>query len=154
MKMEKYFRYIFSVFCLIGCFYQVYCICEIYLSYETSTDVRYEKEISVSLPGITTCSSKSYFINDKFYLKLFSNDTERLISFNESFIINDYLNKLSIKDQFEALYPSSEIFNLINCTVKGNSTGKYLENCSSISPIRISIDWISHCLSIFSAIEE
>ena len=58
IKMKITFDIIWKIVCLLGCVYQTFKISELYFSYETTTNVRYETEKLVNLPGITICYDK------------------------------------------------------------------------------------------------
>ena len=52
------FKILSRIVCLIGCVLQSYKISEYYFSYETITNVKYETENQIDLPGITIAYSK------------------------------------------------------------------------------------------------
>jgi hypothetical protein len=150
--MAKIFVYIFKLFCLFGCLFQVSKLIRIYLSYETITEAKYETETIISLPAITLCASKAYFIKKEFGLKYFPNGKT---SIHE---IKDILNKLKIKDQFESLFSSEEVSNMIGCSVMQtmafnisntlNITNRL--KCEEISAVKISINFERYCFTLFS----
>lgn len=67
---EKTFRYIFAAICFTGCLLEIYKISEIYFSYETTTDVRFNKETIVSLPAFTICAGKHNIVREEIWQKL------------------------------------------------------------------------------------
>jgi hypothetical protein len=90
----------FKLFCLFGCLYQISKITKIYISYETTTEVKYETESIISLPAITFCTFKGFFIDNKIGWNYLSNGT---FTSTEA---ENLLNKLKIKDQFKTLFSS------------------------------------------------
>jgi len=82
--MDKYIRYLFITICLIGCILQIHEISLIYFKYETTTDVRYENEVNISLPAVSICFYKSYLIRNEYLLQIFPNGTKNLKD-NEKF---------------------------------------------------------------------
>jgi len=150
--MIKYFlfRYIFTLFCLIGCLTQVYWVCEIYFSYQTTTDVRYENEAIISLPAITLCTKKIFFIREEYLKQNNANYSEEDLKNDEK--MNEYLNQLPINEQFKVLYSTQEVFRR-NCLVMktiGFDKGRRELDCNQISPIRSSIDVHNICFTFFS----
>jgi hypothetical protein len=99
--IEKIVRYIFAAICLIGCSFQIYRIIAIYILYETTTDVRFNNEVIISLPALTICASKHYFVREEILKNIFNNGSNEKL--NDKTKILNYLNKLSIKDQFKSL---------------------------------------------------
>ncbi len=85
--MEKTVRYIFAANCFTGCLLQIYKISEIYFSYETTTYVRYENEVPLSLPALTICAEKHYFARKNILKKIFNNDTNSGLQ-NKTEILN------------------------------------------------------------------
>jgi hypothetical protein len=150
--MAKIFLYIFKLFCLFGCLFQVSKIIKFYLSYETITEAKYETETIISLPAITLCASKSLFIKEEFYLKYFPNGKASIRE------VEGILNKMKIKDQFEALHSTKEVSKMIGCTVMQtmafnisnilNITNRL--KCEEISAVRISINFERCCFTLFS----
>ena len=57
-KMVEYFPLIVKIVCLFGCVYQSMRISELYFSYETITNVKYEDEPWIELSGLTICYPK------------------------------------------------------------------------------------------------
>ncbi len=55
IKMDKAFEYIFKLFCLFGCLFQICQITRVYISYETTTEVKYEIDSTISLQYNTIC---------------------------------------------------------------------------------------------------
>ena len=72
--MNKYFKVVIYMLCSIGCVIQITQISEIYFSYETTTDVKYEDEDPIQLPALTICGPKMYFVNELYYTKFNQTD--------------------------------------------------------------------------------
>ncbi len=99
------------MFCLFVCLFQISQITRIYISYETTTKTKYEIDSTISLPAITFCTAKGYFLNKEFTSKWFSNSR---IYWKKA---EELLNELSVKNQFKALLTSEEVIKLIECRV-------------------------------------
>ncbi len=150
LSMEKIIRYIFAAICLTGCLFQIYRISAIYFLFETSTDVRFDNEVIISLPAITICASKHYFVREEILKNIFNNGSNEKL--NDRTKILNYLNNLSIKDQFKSLQSVREILNkrcFVMKTNGFNSTEDFVE-CDKISPLRMSIDIYDTCFIIAS----
>lgn len=149
--LNKYliFRIIFGTICISGCFYQITRISSIYFSYETTTNVKYEFEKMVSLPGITICFKKEYILRKETIIKKFPNETNDNSSEEELML---FLNKMSIREQLKATLSYKEIFHN-NCytmkTIASNLTVDYL-GCHQITPIRTTIGFYWKCFKFYS----
>jgi len=135
---------------MTGCLLQVYKICDNYFSYKTNTFVKYEEEVILSLPAITICIDKNYLIKSE-HLDSISENGPKITSFNDS-RINEYLNGLTVKQQFNAIYSAKDIFN-DSCKVLKPNVLNYSEifvDCEKISPIRQSIDYYQSCFTFIS----
>ena len=73
MKLKIKFNLIAKLLCLVGCVYQAVEISKLYFSYKTTTNVRYEHNNNIELPGISICTTKS------FLFKIEQNMTEEII---------------------------------------------------------------------------
>ncbi len=78
---------------MTGCLFQIYKISKIYFLYETVTEVRYGSEDNISLPAITVCTSKLFFVKQEYLSKFFPNEPKSKFRTDLNFI-----NKLSIKE--------------------------------------------------------
>jgi hypothetical protein len=107
------------------------------------------------LPAITICSVKAFFVKDEYIFKLLPNNTKISSDYQFEQIIENKLNKLSIKEQFKVLYNSENISKFIDCNVMQKTTindtfsVKYIK-CENISSIRISINFNYYCFTLFS----
>src|SRR5882672_3415464 len=112
LSKMKYFSQIFyQIICLIGCMYQTYKISELYFGYQTTTDVKYELEATVTLPAITLCMNKASALKQDFiqnYYQKKSNNQD----------IKKYLNTLSIRDQIANMKAPEDLF---TCSIHNNS---------------------------------
>ncbi|XP_054161642.1 uncharacterized protein LOC128959665 [Oppia nitens] len=72
--------------------------------------------------------------------------------------IVDYINSLSIRDQFKAMYTADHVFGedcwvirpmLFTANNNNNTTGDYIP-CRLVGPIRRSVDYFNQCFTIFS----
>ena len=138
-KMSKFFNFkLFSkVLCLMGCVYQSLRISELYFSYETITNVKYESENKIELPGITICVSKLSMVTYKY------NEELNQIS-NSSDIKWKIMNNLTINEQISKLNNASSriekcnfINHKVNCFSKQEKFITYLSR-----------KWI--CFTLFS----
>jgi hypothetical protein len=107
--MDKIVRYILAGICLTGCLFQIYRISAIYFLFETTNDVRFDKEVIISLPALTIYASKHYFVRQEIFKNIFNNGSNQKL--NDRKKVLNYLNKLSIKDQFKSLQSVREILN-------------------------------------------
>jgi hypothetical protein len=149
---EKIFRYTFATLCLTGCLLQIYRISSIYFSYENTTDVRYGSEASISLPALTICAAKHYFVRKEILKIIFNNESNEGLKNDKE--IHNYLNRLYIKEQFNALQSAEEILNnscIVMKTEGINSTESFID-CNKISPIIMSINYYRLCLTIMSQV--
>ena len=78
----------------MGCVYQSLRISELYFSYETITNVKYETENTLDLPGITICYNKLIQLKHEAReeLEQFSNETEKQLA---------HINNLTIGEQMK-----------------------------------------------------
>ena len=147
-KFETIFRFFFSL-CLSLCLYQISDISKIYFSYKTTTFVSYSNQSEISLPAITICTDKQNLLKPEYLSKI--NKTQNNTK-NET-QIKEFLNNMTVREQFNALYDFSQVFNL--CAVfktigvshnyylkssEGSSYEPYVD-CDSFVPIRRSIDY-------------
>jgi hypothetical protein len=134
---------------MTGCLFQIEEICNNYFSYETNTLVIYEDEDKISLPAITVCIEKNFLIRDNFLF----NSSAREESLNYS-AIDGYLNTLTVKEQFHAIYLAEEVFSNSCVVMKpiAFNDSDFRLNCELISPIRQSIDYYQSCFTFFSQI--
>jgi hypothetical protein len=146
---NKISRYLFKIFCIISCLFQINEICVIYFSYQTTTDVRYKEELKVSLPAISICIPKEFMFDLRLTSSISPNETIK--SLNSEKILN-YLNKLTIKEQFKNLLNIDVVLNdkcFVLASNKSNGN-KYYVNCKKITPFRKSINSVSYCFTLFS----
>ena len=90
------FKLLSKVVCIMGCVYQSLRISELYFSYETITNVKYESEDGIELPDITICVRKLSMVTDKY------NEELNKIS-NSSDIKWEIINTLTISEQLSKL---------------------------------------------------
>ncbi len=141
---------------MIGSLYQIYQISEIYFLYETTTYVKYEKEAKVSLPAITLCANKQYFVREECLKNLNLQKLKGNNTLQYYFNILSHLNNITIKEQFSAIYSPKEIFNnVLNCFVmKTKNFAEGYVNCDTITLIKMFIDYRHLCFNIFSQLNE
>src|ERR1700743_2057718 len=107
MDVFKNLYHIFAkLLCLMGCMYQTYKISLLYFSYETTTNVKYESSATLTLPAITVCFDKEALIRPEFVKNFNLNKTLNSTKGG----IKDYLNTLSIGDQFAAMRAPEDLF--------------------------------------------
>src|SRR5882724_10486246 len=97
--MLKLNTFICKIICLIGFIYQTYKISSIYFTYETSTHVRYETELLVSLPAITLCMRKTMALKDNIFIDLNS----------KNITAENRLDNMTIKEQFTMMKTPDEL---------------------------------------------
>ena len=140
IKKVMSFGVITKVLCLLGCVYQCFDISMIYFSYNTSTNVRYESQTFVDIPGVTVCYYKLEQISDK----LKSEIDKKYGSLGDSKPI--FLNNLTLRQQWNELGDKPEKF--LSCFYRWN-IGTNL-NCNSVQNYTKSFDSISYCVTAFS----
>ena len=135
------FKLLSKVLCLMGCVYQSLKISELYFSYETITNVKYETHNTIDLPGITICVSKLSQITDEYREELFqqSNDTN---------IHLDIIGNLTIIKQMSKLNNISSRIQL--CTVINYLSNQYVDCFLRQEKLitYLSANWI--CFTLFS----
>jgi hypothetical protein len=72
--MEKIVRFRFTA-CIFNWMSQIYRVSAIYFSYETTTNVRYDKEDIISSPSLTICTSRHYFVRREILEIIFKNES-------------------------------------------------------------------------------
>ena len=130
---------LFYTFCFSICCYQISQMCQIYFNYHTITSVSYEHDQLIVLPGATVCIKKQYVVKDE-YKK--SSEEEILAT----------INRMTVRDQFRALLTIDQI--LESCEVMKplymiDVKTPYV-NCSQLSPIKRSIDYLRLCLVVLT----
>ena len=132
---------IFYSTCFFICCYQVFKIFQIYFSYHTITTVSYEHEQLIGLPGATICIKKQYLVRDRSKTDNLSEDQ-----------VLAFINQMTVKEQFRALLTAKEAFEM--CEVMRplyitDVTTPYV-NCTRVSPIVRSIDFLRMCYAILT----
>jgi len=148
MNKELIFRIIFIIICLAGCLLQIYQISYAYFSFKTITSVNYVFERRISLPAVTLCFSKQYILRKDYIIDKFPNETD---TNSTGSILTNYLNKLSIRQQFEGTLTFEEIIK--NCsiakTIHIDSDSDFID-CNRITPIRSFLNFQLKCFTLFS----
>src|ERR1700753_965590 len=90
------FKFLSKVLCLMGCVYQSLRISELYFSYETITNVKYETQNTINLPGITICYSKLIQLKHgpKIELDQLSNETEKQLAHFNNLTIGQQISRM------------------------------------------------------------
>jgi len=108
----------------------------------------------ISLPAITICIRKNLLLKEEHFSHFSLNDLKkRSIEYD---IIDEYLNNLTVEQQFNAIYSAKEVFNN-SCQVMKPISFKipdFYINCELISPIKQSIDYIQSCFAFFTQINK
>jgi hypothetical protein len=139
-KIKFTFNTFLKIICIFGCLVQIYEINQIYFSYETVTDVRYEFDRIKSLPAITICVPKHQLFTKHEWTKLRNQKLES----NPL----KYLNKLNISQQFKVTGHPIMKCNVIN-TLRFSDSAHYID-CSRIRPIRTYLTYETKCFTLFS----
>ena len=138
LNWKQLYRVSFFLICLATCLYEIIKICEIYFSYKTTTFVEYENISIISLPAITICVDKREVLSDNAVQNL----TQSVANLSDD-KKDEFLAKLSIRDQFRALHNSSHIIKrcqLVKTIPFKNEPGVYID-CERITEIKRSIDY-------------
>ena len=91
-KFQDYFSVLSKFLCFFGCVYQMIQINEIYFSYQTSTDIKYQDDNEFDQPSITVCYMKTDQVKNEYI------DEMPISSYYSQL---DFLNNLTIGHQFE-----------------------------------------------------
>ena len=129
MNLKFNFNWIAKFLCVAGCLYQSVEISKIYFSYQTTTNVRYERNNNIELPGISICTSK---------FKKYQNITDQV-----------YRN-LTIGQLFSRMEDNLSL--LYYCTAIGKN--KMLSPCPNVNKQSRYIDDQYFCFTIFSQLNK
>ena len=146
------FRLSFFSLCLSLCLFQISDISKIYFSYKTTTFVSYGNQSEISLPAITICTDKQNLLKTEYLDKILSESNKTQNYRPNENQIQDFLNNMTVREQFNALLNFKQVFN--KCRVfkpiamapdylkdlSGSSMEPYVD-CENIVPIRRSIDY-------------
>src|ERR1700712_4841696 len=113
----SFYSIISKIVCLFGCVYQSYKISELYFRYETTTNVRYEKENQIDLPAITMCYGKLAEVKDE-YINKNDNNSIHLAK----------INSLTLREQMYRFERHPKSFK--NCVYK---EGKVIKSCPNMT---------------------
>ena len=117
-----------------------------------AADRQTNREFIVSLPSITIWGFSRLFINNRFYEKLFNKTIVRPVEENELKIIGETLDGMTFIERMDAMYSAEEISTFIECqelsTIEGMANNSNV-NCSQISEIRISMNSVLYCFTLF-----
>ena len=138
-KLNCSYKIISKILCLLGCVYQTFKISELYFSYETTTNVRYETEDQFDLPAISICYNKMTQIKDQLIGEFAFNDSESLSSQLDEF------NGLSIKEQLDHFEEIPKI--LDSCYLYNSTQGREIvwERL-----IKMHFSYHRYCFTLFS----
>ena len=142
--MPSIFGFLWKIVCLLGCVYQSFKISELYFTYETTTNVKYEEESSVELPGITICYRLLSQVKTAF--------TKRIFNYNDTNHYNDY-NIFGDNTTLQELtnYLDKSPLRLKTCQAK---TDKNYTDCDQIKNITDDFDGQFYCFTLFRQDEE
>ena len=152
----KFIIGIFYLICFCVWFSQVFEISNNYFSYKTITSATYGNVTELSLPAMTICILKKYLIRDKYKNDFPFQENPQI----DSSILQKF-NNFSIKNQFERLLTTHEVF-LNSCYVLKPKALRKPEigvnediytKCEDLSPIRHSIDYYFSCFTFLSQLK-
>ncbi len=112
----------------------------------------YEEEEKIQLPAVTVCMRKNLLIREELLHHFSRRELENRYSHLEDSGIDNYLNNLTIKEQFNSIYTAQEVFNN-SCEVMKSiafDSTAFIIDCELISPIRQTISYYSSCFTFFS----
>ena len=142
------YRLLFIVICFMVCCLQIRKISKIYLTFGVTTLVNYDNVLSVTVPAVTICMSKSHFLLEEYFLKLGHNLSDHQIE--------HFLNNVSIFDQLRTLSSAEDSFGndckIMKSKIMNDTTHDYVQ-CNQISPIRTYIDYHNIYFTFFSQLE-
>jgi len=110
-------RGVFILICFIGCLFQITRISQIYFSYQTTADVKYEFDNMISLPGITVCFKKEFIMRKEKIIEKFAAFVNETSSSDH---LLAYLNRMKIKEQLESTLSIEEVFDVSNFPIYTN----------------------------------
>ena len=129
-----------KVLCLLGFVYQCFDISMIYFSYKTSTNVKYESQTFVDIPGVTLCYDKLEQINDhirtQLYQKFKTKDDWKI----------KYLNNMTIREQLNVF--AIEPVKLQDCFLRWNIRADI--KCNLTKNYTNSFDGLAYCVTVFN----
>ena len=147
-------RFIFYLFCITLCSYQMIDLLRAYLSYETSISIDYGNSSQISLPGITICFDKFDLLRHE---KLNNTNISEEIRTDRWRLIDYFNYNMTIKEQNQLLFSKKEIFTnacqvmeTIGVEEKEQKTDGVYLYCEKLSPISESVDYNSKCFSMFN----
>ena len=149
-KMEiNSIKIVVFLFCVMGSGYQLIETSHLFFRYETTTNVNFETTTVTDLPGLTLCAYKSHFLRSDHFVQRFGHKKNSTLSSTESDQILEYLNSMSIKDQFKALMTAEELLLSLNSCKTLGPHGTNI-SCELVSPLKLSIDGKFYCFTLFS----
>ena len=125
-KSFKLINILFKSFCFLACIYQASMISQMYFSYKTTSNVKFETGKFRTLPGLTFCYEKKFQLKEKYL-------------WNTSL---DKINSWSIEEQRDKFVQNMRF--MLACTIK------YKVNCSEVTEIIGRFDQDMHCFTIFA----
>ena len=138
MKVNLIFKLLIRIGCLIGCVYQSLRISELYFSYETITNVKYETHNTIHLSGINICYNKKLQVIDEYKDLVYKNIRNKIDAFK------NFNNNYTIRDQFSLFYEKPRAF--IACSISPNHLAI---DCLSIDNLTQSVGRIVYCFKLF-----
>ena len=143
---------LFYLLCSIGCTIQVHDLIVRYLKYETITEITYESDAIYPLPGITICTNKKYLLKDEYLTKVLPNGFDKISMEDRYWIIEAYLNNLTISEQYKLLLTPDEFLKnkcRVDNTMAFNFSYEFVP-CNNISSYNYSIGRVPYCFTLFS----
>ena len=132
MKLKIKFNLISKLLCLVGCVYQAVNISKLYFSYKTTTNVRYERNSNIELPGISICTPKSLMFKEE----------------------QDDINQIDQNSTTGQMFSwmENDLSQLYYCSVIGKN-GSKMRSCPENDEIARYIDGYYFCFTIFSQLK-
>ena len=150
-RLEKFknqfnLKNLLKIFCSIMCLIQLKKISLLYFKYETTVDIRFENELYFSLPSMTLCFPKVFFLR-----KGFTTDNKNCTISEQNHWLNE---NLTIREQMAVLQLPEDMFRN-NCLIyrpigfSGQLSEFYIP-CDQVSEYRLSLSRQHLCLTLFS----
>ncbi len=155
MKFIEYeiliIRVVICLVSLAGCVWHVSDISQIYFSYKTNVNVRFEREVMIQMPAITLCTNTSFVARQQYLMQKFPNHLNETA---QKWAFGKYLRKLSLKEQLlNATISPQQFFNSCSVMKPIAFEEKYdidYIGCENVSQYQQYIDYHRKCFTIFS----
>lgn len=141
--IKNIFSIILSTICLIGCVLQIIEVSNIYFSYQSIVNVRFDFNKFIDLPAITLSSRKQNLIDYEYLKRNFPNQSDYIKVFNS----------LNVHQQHLATFSAKSIIHKCMLFYYGKNTFKMWVPCDQVSRIKYHFTEQYKYYTIFSQYE-